>query len=217
MSDARVAAHGVGARATASEGRATSEAGEVGGAKSAGAASRRDRRRLWMWMAFLGFSPLCVGVVAWAAVAWNGSYPTVSPPLPQGWQAVAGIYASFSAPKSWKLQPGMADAQGDAYYAGPGGAAGEVVRQAGSAPSPTGPLPSVVATFLGGTYRVAGFAPYKVRNAAKAWEYRFELPHGKQALGILAWVKSTQSEVWLVALPASPTAHKLLSTLTLAS
>jgi|GEM_PF-1980077 hypothetical protein len=177
----------------------------------------RERRRLWMWAAFLGFSPICLGVVAWAAVAWNGSYPTVAPPVPPGWQAVAGIYASFSVPKRWVLQPGMADAQGDAYYSGPGGAAGEVVRQASSQPQPRREVPPVVSTFLGGRYHVASIRPYRLHNATEAWEYLFRLGGSKQGLGVLAWAKATQSVVWLVATPASPTANKVLSTLTLAT
>lgn len=181
------------------------------------ASRRRDKRRLWMWVAFLATSPLCLGVVVWAAISWNGSYPTVAPPVPQGWQAVAGIYASFSAPKGWGLQQGMSDAQGDTYYSGRGGGAGESVTQADNPPAPAHKVPAVVATFLGGSYQVTSVVPRHVRNAQEAWSYRFELPGGKQAVGVLAWVKRTESKVWLVALPASPTAEKLLSTLTLAT
>ncbi len=189
--------------------------GDGGGLDSS--ARTHERRRMWMWLAFLGFSPLCLGVVAWAAVAWNGSYPTVPPPVPKGWKAVAGIYASFSVPKGWALQPGMADAQGDVYYSGSGGAAGEMVREATSPPKPARSVPSVVATFLGGHYNVVSVTPYRLRNAAVAWQYRFELSSGEQAVGVLAWVKPTQSQVWLVALPASATARRVLSTLTLAT
>jgi hypothetical protein len=186
-------------------------------AKATGTPTSRERRRLWMWVAFLGFSPVCLGIVAWAAVAWNGSYPTVAPVVPKGWQPVAGIYASFSTPKGWVLQPGMADAQGDAYYSGPGGAAGEMVRPASTPPRPTRQVPAVIATFLGGHYTVESITPYRLRYASAAWRYRFNLGRGEHALGILAWVRPTQSEVWLVALPASATAQKVLSTLTVAS
>jgi hypothetical protein len=170
-----------------------------------------------MWVAFLGTSPLCLGVVVWAALSWNGSYPTVAPPVPPGWQPVAGVYASFSVPRTWSLQPGMSDAQGDTYYSGPGGAAGDSVTQARAPPAPARRVPAVIATFLGGTYRVTSVAPARVRHAGEAWSYRFALPGGRRAVGTLAWVKPTQSEVWLVAVPASPTAAKILSTLTLAT
>jgi hypothetical protein len=156
-------------------------------------------------------------VVVWAAVAWNGSYPTVAPRVPKGWQAVAGVYASFSAPKDWKLQQTLSDAQSDTYYFGPGGAAGESVTQATSPPSATTSLPAVVKTFLGGHYRVTSIAPRSVHNADKAWTYRFSLPRGRSAVGALVWVKRTQSEIWLVTLPTSPTTEKVLSTLTVAS
>ena len=181
------------------------------------APTRRDRRRQWLWVAFMGFCPLCLGVVVWAALSLNGGYPTVAPPVPKGWQAVAGVYASFSAPKGWTLNETMSDAQGDTYYSGPGGGAGVSVTQADHAPVAATTVPGVVSTFLGGHYRVTSITPRAVRNAAKAWTYRFALSHQKEGLGILAWVKATQSEVWLVALPASPTAEKLLSTLTLAT
>jgi hypothetical protein len=179
--------------------------------------SRADRRRLLGWVAFLGFTPICIGVVLWAALDLNGSYPTVRTPVPRGWQAVPGVYASFSAPKSWTLQQAMSDSAGDIYYAGRDGAVGESVTQANKMPPVTGPLPAIVGTFLGGGYRVLAAKPFTLHNATEAWHYRFDLTNGQTGLGTLAWVKATQSVVWLVALPATPTAEKVLSTLSLAA
>lgn len=178
--------------------------------------TKKDRRRLLAWVAFMAVTPICLGVVVWSALDLNGSYPTVAPSVPRGWQSVPGIYASFSAPKSWSLQQSMSDAAGDIYYSGPGGGIGESVTQADAAPMPSRP-PTIVATFLVQRYQVVSTTPYKLHNAALAWKYKFRLANGATGLGILAWAKATQSEVWLIATPASATTEKMLSTLTLAT
>jgi hypothetical protein len=179
--------------------------------------TKQDRRRLWKWVALMAFCPICLGVVVWAAIGLNGSYPTVQPPVPAGWQSVAGIYASFSVPGSWSLKQFMSDAAGDIYYSGPGGGVGESVAQADHEPNAAGPLPVIVGTFLGWKYQVSSIATARIPNATVAWRYRFHLANGTSAMGVLAWVKPTQSEVWLVASRDSPTTEKAISTLTLAS
>lgn len=178
---------------------------------------RMNRKKLWLWVAFLAFSPACVGVATWAALTWNGSYPTVAPPVPPGWQAVAGVYASFSVPKSWSFRQSLSDSQGDVYYSGPGGAAAQSVREVHTPPSPARSVPAVVAGYLGGGYTITSVTPYRLLHAARSWEYRFGLPAHKKGLGILAWAPQTSSEVWLIVVPASPTTERVLSTLTLAA
>lgn len=180
------------------------------------ASAGRRRKKVLVWAAFLAFSPLCLGVTVWAALSWNGGYPTVKPVVPRGWQAVPGVYASFSVPKGWSLQQDLSDSEGDDYYSGRSGAAAESVTQATTAPLPARRVPAQISNYLGGRYKVASVTPEKLRNADVAWSYKFVLPGAQQALGTLAWVKGTQSEVWLVALPASPTAKAVLATLTLA-
>ena len=179
--------------------------------------TKQDRRKLWRWVALMAFCPICLGVVVWAAVGMNGSYPTVKPPVPAGWQSVAGIYASFSVPRSWSLKQFMSDAAGDIYYSGPGGGIGESVTQADNAPQAGGRLPAIVGTFLGWKYQVSSFTPMKIANATVAWRYRFHLENGTSTTGVLAWVKPTQSDVWLVASKDSSTTEKAISTLTLAT
>ncbi len=178
---------------------------------------KNDRRRLLGWVALLTLTPISIGVVLWAALGLNGSYPTVAPPVPRGWQAVPGVYASFSVPAPWALQQFMSDAAGDVYYAGPGGGAGESVTEADVPPSPQAALPPIVETFLGGHYRVLSVRPFHLARAAQAWHYQFRLAGGKAGLGTMAWVRTTQSEIWLVGLPASATTERVLSTLTVAS
>jgi hypothetical protein len=146
----------------------------------------------------------------------NGSYPTVKPPVPAGWQAVPGIYASFSAPRSWSLQQDLSDSAGDVYFGGRGGGVGESVVEAKVAPAPGAALPPIVRTFLGGHYVQLSRRSVGVANAQKAWDYRFALPAGRRAEGVEAWVRGTESLVWLVAVPSSPTGTRVLSTLTLA-
>ena len=179
--------------------------------------NKGDRRRLLAWVALLTLTPICIGVVLWAALGLNGNYPTVAPPVPRGWQAVPGVYASFSVPRDWTLQQFMSDAAGDVYYEGASGGAGESVAEADVPPSPDAALPQVVATFLGGHYRVLSVSPFHLARAAQAWHYRFRLADGDEGLGTMAWVRATESEVWLVSLPASATTEKALSTLTVAS
>ena len=178
---------------------------------------KSDRRRLLAWVALLTLTPICVGIVVWAALGWNGNYPTVAPPVPPGWQAVPGVYASFSVPGGWKLQQFMSDAAGDVYYSGASGAAGESVTEADVPPSPRSALPQIVATFLGGHYRVLAVQPFHLARAAMSWQYRFRLADGKEGLGVMAWVRTTESEVWLVGLPASATTERALATLTVGS
>jgi hypothetical protein len=127
------------------------------------------------------------------------------------------VYASFSVPRDWSLQQLLSDADGDVFYGGPGGGAGESVTQADTAPSPVPPLSPIVETFLGGPYRVASVSEFHLAGATLAWHYRFRVAGAKLALGIMAWVRDTESEVWLVALPASPTATEALATLTVRS
>ncbi len=179
--------------------------------------TREDRRRLWRWVALLAFCPICLGVVVWATLGLNGSYPTVKPPVPAGWQSVPGIYASFSVPGSWSLKQFLSDASGDVFYSGPGGGVGESVTQADRVPQAHGRLPEIVGTFLGWKYQVSSVADAKIANATAAWRYRFHLANGKSSVGLLAWVKPTQSEVWLVATRDSAATEKAISTLTLAS
>ncbi len=207
---------GVGNEAPAEAGSQARAKPEDGGPRD-GAPTSRGRRRVWLWVALLAFSPACVGVATWAALAWNGSYPTVAAPVPHGWQAVPGVYASFSVPKSWSFQQSLSDSQGDVYYSGPGGAAAQSVTEARRPPAPGRTVPAVVANYLGGSYTVTSVAPYRLHNAGRCWEYRFSLPSHEKALGILAWARKTSSEVWLVAMPASPTTERVLSTLTLAA
>jgi hypothetical protein len=147
----------------------------------------------------------------------NGSYPTVKPPVPAGWQSVPGIYASFSVPHDWSLKQFLSDGSGDVYYSGAGGGVGESVTQADLAPDPTGPLPDIVRTFLGWKYQVSSVTKTKLANATDAWRYQFRLANGVSSVALRAWVKPTQSEVWLVASRDSAATEKALSTLTLAS
>ena len=94
---------------------------------------------------------------------------------------------------------------------------GESVTQADRAPRTHGPLPEIVGTFLGWKYQVSSVTETKIANATMAWRYRFHLANGELSVGVLAWVKPTQSEVWLVASRDSAATEKALSTLTLAS
>ena len=100
---------------------------------------------------------------------------------------------------------------------GPGGGVGESVTQADRVPQAHGRLPEIVGTFLGWKYQVSSVADAKIANATAAWRYRFHLANGKSSVGLLAWVKPTQSEVWLVATRDSAATEKAISTLTLAS
>jgi hypothetical protein len=172
---------------------------------------------MWWWVALLAFCPICLGVVLWAALGLNGNYPTVQPPVPGGWQAVPGIYASFSVPAAWSLDQEMSDSNGDVYYSGPGGGVGESVAQANAVPSSSGPLPTIVGTFLEAPYQVSSVHKIALEHATVAWRYQFHLADGRSASGVMAWVRPTQSEIWLVFSPVSPTTQKVLSTLTLAS
>jgi hypothetical protein len=156
-------------------------------------------------------------VVVWAALGMNGNYPTVTPPVPAGWQSVPGIYASFSVPGNWSLKQFMSDVAGDTYYSGPGGGVGESVTQAGRAPDAGGKLPEIVGTFLGSKYQVSSVTPTKLTHANVAWLYDFHLANGTSAMGVQAWVRPTQSDVWLVATNDSATTRKAIGTLTLAS
>jgi hypothetical protein len=178
--------------------------------------TKADRRRTGWWVAVLAFTPICLGLLVWATVNWNGSYPNVKAPVPHSWQAVPGIYASFSVPGNWSLQPFMSDAASDVYYSGPAGGIGESVTQADKEPSATGHLPAIVGTFLTERYSVASVTPFRLRNAAAAWRYQFRLANGIEGTGILAWASATQSEVWLIATPRTATTDEALSTLTLA-
>ncbi len=176
-----------------------------------------DRRRAWLWLLVLGFSPLCIGVAVWAALDLNAAYPTVAPPVPPGWQAVKGIYASFSVPGPWSLQSALSDEVGDICYTGRGGGAGESVTASARPPSGQAPLPKIVGVFLQEPYRVTSLGPYRLANAAVAWRYRLRLRDGTGAIALHAWARATQTDVWLVAWPSGPTALRVLQTLTLAS
>lgn len=177
--------------------------------------TRADRRRLRGWIALLSFTPVCLGVVVWATLDLNGGYPTVKPPVPKDWQAVRGIYASISVPKSWQLQQQLSDDNGDIYYSGPGGGVGLSTVEADHLPSHTAGFPTVIKDFLGGDYSVVSISRLSVHSATDAWAYRFEVD-GKRAAAILAWVKPTLTRVWLVATVQTKTTDRVFSTLSLA-
>lgn len=178
--------------------------------------TRADKRRFWGWVAFLCFSPICLGVMIWAALDLNGGYPTVKPPVPSGWKAVPGIYASISVPDRWQLQQDLSDSAGDIYYSGPGGGIGLSVTEQKTEPAHFGHFPAIVRTFLGGSYRLSSVAPVRLRNATEAWSYRFALPGGGRGTAVLAWVKPTETQVWLVASRLNSLTGKVIGTLTLA-
>lgn len=178
--------------------------------------TRSDKRRVWPWVGVLAFSPICLGVMVWAALDLNGGYPTVKPPVPSGWQAVPGIYASISVPKGWSLQQDLSDSNGDIYYSGKSGGVGLSVVEDDKEPSHTGGFPAIVGTFLGRSYHISSVRPISVPHAADAWSYRFALPGGQTGAAILAWAEETQSRVWLVATNLNPTTQRVLTTLTLA-
>jgi hypothetical protein len=168
-------------------------------------------------MALLGFTPVCLAVVAWAALGLNGSYPTVRPPVPAGWKAVRGIYASISVPKDWSLQQTLSDSAGDIYYSGRGGGVGLSVVEADHEPTHTGPFPPIVGAFLGGTgFQVSRSSALHLPGATVAWAYRFRLTGGGTGTGVLAWAKPTETRVWLVTSHATATTGRVFSTLTLA-
>lgn len=181
-----------------------------------GPPTRSQRRRSWLWLAFLAICPICVGVVIWAAVSLNGSYPTVKPPVPHGWQAVPGIYSSFSAPRGWSLDQAMSDASGDVYFQGRTGAAGESVTESDHRPSLSAPLSRIVATYVGGHYSRYSVQPYSLKGATVSWLYTFELPTGKRAVAVRAWVKPTLSQIWLIAPADNQLEHRVLQTLAVA-
>lgn len=179
--------------------------------------TRQDKRRLWAWIALLGFTPVCLAGVAWAALGLNGSYPTVRPPVPAGWKAVRGIYASISVPKSWSLQETLSDSAGDIYYSSPGGGVGMSVVEADHEPSHTGRFPPIVGVFLGGgKFQVSRLTSLHLPGATRAWGYRFRLPGGGAGTGVLAWAKPTETRIWLVTNHVTTVTGRIFSTLTLA-
>jgi hypothetical protein len=177
--------------------------------------TRADRQRVWKWLALLALSPLCVGLAIWATSGPSPSYPTVKPPVPHGWQAVPGIYASFSVPRGWVLENALSDQMGDVYYSGRGGGAGESVTEANQEPSAATPLPAIIRAFLQENYRVTSSTNYRLHNAAVAWLYRFKLADGTTAAAVHAWVRSSDTDAWLVASPVNPTTQEVLRTLAL--
>ncbi len=169
-----------------------------------------------MWLALLALSPLCIGLAVWASSSPSRPLPTVEPPVPSGWQAVRGIYASFSVPKGWALENALSDQVGDVYYSGRGGGAGESVTEANHEPSAAATPPVMVRVFLQENYRVAGTASLGLHNAAVAWLYRFRLADGSAAAAVHAWVRSSGTDAWLVVSPVNRTTREVLRTLTLA-
>jgi hypothetical protein len=163
-------------------------------------------------------SPVCLAVVVWYSIGVKPPpVPTVHPPVPAGWQPEANAYVGLSVPSTWVLRPAYSDSNGDSYWSGPGGGVGESVIVASTAPTQKAAPPAVLTSFLPGeSYRVISETPIRIPNATVAWRVQLSLRNGTEATAVHAWVRDTQTEVWVVGHPSSATVDQSLRTLTLA-
>lgn len=175
-----------------------------------------DRRRNRRWLVLLLLTPVCLGVVVYAALGTKAApYPEVKPLQPAGWQVETNPYVGLSIPPRWQLNTAFSDQNGDSYWAGTGGVVAESVSVTNVAPTATRKLPEIIGVFLRTGYQVTGVTPITLTNATVAWRYQFALANGQRAVGVHAWVKDNQTEVWFVVTPPNATTDHVLSTLTL--
>ena len=154
--------------------------------------TKADRRRLLGWVAFLSLTPICLAVVVWAALGLNGNYPTVAPPGSRRLASGAGYIRQLLGAQELDAPAVHERCRGRHLLLGAGGGVGESVTAVTSAPRPTA-LPAIVGTYLTSRYVVVARDGLQIRNATKAWRYTFRLTDGATGLGVLAWVKPTQS------------------------
>jgi hypothetical protein len=177
-----------------------------------------QRRRNGRWFLLLALTPVIfLGLYAAGAFATGGQTPVVDPlSVPHGYTAVTDGYYGFAIPSAWKENSAFSDSDGDTYYDGRGGWAGESERVAAVSPTPSTAVPQPLWAF--GTPRPTAFTlvgghPATVPGATFAWAVTLTRPGGFRASALDVWERRSQTELWLVVRGSSATEARVLATL----
>lgn len=173
---------------------------------------RRGPSKNWKWLAVLALGPVCVAFTFVIANRIQQPNYNLKPPVPAGYRDVANPYYAFSIPKSWKENSAKSDQNGDAFYQGRSGSAGETTAITKTRPR-TNALPQIIGLFFGPHYRVVRRQPTTIPHATFAQLDTLQAAGGKTATLYHGWVAGTQTEFWVIFTGSPATVSKMAATL----
>lgn len=181
---------------------------------SPAAGTRTGLSKNWKWLAFLALGPVCVAAtfVAASHLKSPANYD-LKPPVPAGYRAVANPYYAFSVPKSWKENSAKSDENGDLFYQGRSGTAGETTAITKTRPPSDEPIPSIITLYFEPHYRVVSRRQAVIPHATLAQIDTLRAANGRSATLYHGWVKRTQTEFWVLFSGSPATVSKMAATL----
>jgi hypothetical protein len=181
-------------------------------------ATSAQARRNHRWMVLLAMTPI-VFIILYIISAYSPHEgdPVVEPVrVPAGWIGVTDAYYGYATPSGWKENSAFSDANGDFYYNGPGGWAGEHLSVQKTSPTPSSPIPEALKAFdtavPTGFTETDGHAVH-VQGAAFAWAVTLTRPGGFRAGAVDVWERQSQEELWLMVRSSPATTTTVLTSL----
>lgn len=180
----------------------------------AAAQARRNHR----WMLLLAMTPI-VFIILYVISAYSPHHgePVVKPlHVPAHYTAVTDAYFGYAIPATWKQNSAFSDANGDFYYNGAGGWAGEHLSIKKTSPTPSTPVPEALKAF--DTAVPTGFSvtdghAVHVEGAPFAWAVTLRRPGGFVAQAVDVWEPQSQEELWLMVRSSPSTRATVLGSL----
>lgn len=166
----------------------------------------------------MALTPIVFGILgAISLFSRSPPAPTVSPvSVPPGYRSISDAYFGYVLPARWRLDTSFSDANGDTYYSGPGGWAGEHLSASKIPPGPSTPVPTPLEAFGVGVpspLTVTGGHRVAVAGASFAWQVTLGRPDGFRAQALDVWQPSTGTELWLMIHAAPSTTATILHSL----
>jgi hypothetical protein len=179
---------------------------------------RRQARRNHRWMLLMAMTPVVFGILYALGVFTHGDPEPVVDPVrvPAGYTAVTDAYFGFSLPTAWKQNSAFSDSDGDFYYNGPGGWAGENESIAKVSPTPSTPVPESLKSFdtaVPTGFTLVGGHRITVPGTTFAWAVTLTRPGGFRAEAVDVWEAHSQTELWLMVNSSPATDATVVSSL----
>jgi hypothetical protein len=184
---------------------------------SAAAASDQARRN-HRWMILLALTPI-VFIILYVISVYSPHEgdPVVEPiRVPTGYYAITDAYFGYSIPSGWKENSAFSDSNGDFYYNGPGGWAGENLSIKKVSPTPSSPVPESLQSFdtaVPTPFQETHGHVIKVPGAAFAWAVTLQRPDGFVAQAVDVWERRSQTQLWLMVKSSAKTDATVLASL----
>jgi hypothetical protein len=180
----------------------------------AAAQARRNHR----WMILLALTPVVFIILYVISVnSPHEGEPVVEPMrVPAGYTAITDAYFGYATPAAWKENSAFSDANGDFYYNGVGGWAGEHLSIQKTSPTASTPVPEALQAFgtsVPTALSVTDGHAVHVDGAGFAWAVTLHRPDGFVARALDVWEPQSQEEVWLMVHSSPATMATVLASL----